>query len=382
MPGLPALCRELAVKVEAGTWRPGLHARFAVEEPKLREIFAPCFADRIVEAWLVSHMEPLLERLYIDDSYANRKGKGPLAAIGKAQKLMRQPGHVWCLQLDIKSFFCSLHRPTILKLWLEQTGRLAEPLRQRIEFISRMFLENNAAADYAVARASRALLDQVPPGKSLLYAPLDTGLPIGSVTSQHFANFYLDALDQFVKHELKIKAYLRYMDDLLLMGPDRRTLLYWRDRIAAFLARELKLALHPGKTVLSRAGQGLNYLGYRVYPHHLHLDLVTVKTLKARLDFFKHLLRPDEFPRCQRPGRGSWAKRLAAGLSPPVEAQWGLLKDLEATINSYYGLMGHAENLRLRKSLYVSHFGLLRRFFAPSGPTYASVHVKKRFLLH
>lgn len=103
-PGLSSLCRELALKVEAGTWRPGRHARFAVEEPKLREIFAPCFADRIVEAWLVSWMEPLLERLYIDDNYANRKGRGPLAAIRKAQKSMRQPGHTWCLQLDVKSF--------------------------------------------------------------------------------------------------------------------------------------------------------------------------------------------------------------------------------------------------------------------------------------
>ena len=105
-PGLVSLCRGLAVEVISGTWRPGLYTRFAVEEPKLREIFAPCFADRVVEAWLIGRqVEPALERLYINDSYANRKGKGPLAATQKAQKYMRRPGRKSCLQLDVRGFF-------------------------------------------------------------------------------------------------------------------------------------------------------------------------------------------------------------------------------------------------------------------------------------
>ena len=129
--------------------------------------------------------------------------------------------------------------------------------------------------------------------------------------------------------------------------------------------------------------QGVEYLGYRVYPHHRHVCSRTVRTLKARLDFFKHLFAPGDFPKCQWPLRGSWPGWLRdQGFEPPLQPVWPLLKRMEATINSYFGLMGHAESLQLRKELYSNHFGLLRRFFAPSDAAYTSVHVKKRFLHH
>jgi hypothetical protein len=222
-------------------------------------------------------------------------------------------------------------------------------------------------------------LSQVPAHKSLLGAAPDTGLPIGSVASQHFANFYLNGLDHFVKHELRVKSYLRYMDDLLLLGPDQASLTGWRDRIADYL-RSLRLKLHSDKEKLQRADKGLEYLGYRVYRHHLHLCTRTVNTLKARLDFFKHLLRPDEYPKRQIPVRGLWHDFAQAGFQAPVEPDLLLLKSMEATINSYFGLMGHADHFRLRRDIFHSHFGPLKKFFAPGGPDYLSVRVKKRFL--
>lgn len=138
LPGIATLCGNLADALCSHAWRPGQYTRFAVLEPKLREIFAPAFADRVVEAWLVSQVEKPLSRLFIDDSYANRKGKGTHAAIAKAQKLMRQPGHAWSLQLDVRGFFHSIHRPTLLREWLiflDQAG-LDRECRELASYIS------------------------------------------------------------------------------------------------------------------------------------------------------------------------------------------------------------------------------------------------------
>ena len=381
LPNMDRLCAELAQKLTGRSWRPGLYTRFAVQEPKLREIFAPCFADRVAEAWLTGQVEPALERLYIDDNYANRKNKGPLAAVDKVQTLMRRPGNEWALQLDFRSFFHSIHRPTLLSFWLEFLNRARlEPRRAELSaHISQAILEHDPVDHYQTRAGSRPLLAEIPAHKSLLSAAPQTGLPIGSVVSQHFANFYLNGLDHFIKHELRVKAYTRYMDDLFLLGPSPEVLLGWRDEIAAYVAG-LRLILHPGKEQLSRAAQGVEYLGYRVYPHHRHVLSRTVNTLKARLDFFKHLLAPADYPKAQCPLRGSWPAYLRERrLAPPLEPAWPLLKKMEATINCYMGLMGHADSLGLRKTLYEKHFGPLRRFFAPSKAAYDAVHVKKRF---
>ena len=190
LPGIGSLCADLAVRLLSQNWRPGRYTRFAVEEPKLREIFAPAFADRVVESWLIEWLEPALERYSIDDSYANRKGKGPLAAIRKAQKLMRGPGHLWALQLDMRSFFHSIHRPTLLALWLTflAQARLEPKRLELVIWISRVILEHNPVSLFQTVSVSRPLLALIPAHKSLLGAPPETGLPIGSVASQHFAN--------------------------------------------------------------------------------------------------------------------------------------------------------------------------------------------------
>ncbi len=389
LPGIASLCAELAEALLSRSWKPGRHTRFAVQEPKLREIFAPSFADRVVQTWLSMRMEPILERCLIDDTYATRKGKGPLAAIRKVQKYMRQPGHVWCLQLDVRGFFHAIHRPTLLRLWLDHLERQTLPsfspfskdTRDLMRFISTALLAHDAADNYTTVSCSRSLLAKVPPHKSLLHAPPDTGMPIGSATSQSFANFYLSGLDHFVKHSLRVKGYIRYMDDLLLLGPDAATLTAWRDAIAAYLHDELRLSLHPGKTHLVPARQGIAYLGYRVYPHHAHIGSRNIKALKARLDFFKHLFWPEAFPFCQKPVRGTWQGLMEAGeIVPPQAPDWLTLKRMESTINSYFGLMGHAESYGLRKMLYHKHFGPLRSFFVPADAGYIAVHVKKLFL--
>jgi hypothetical protein len=383
LPCMASLCAELAKSLVHQSWKPRRHIRFAVREPKVREVFAPSFADRIVQTWLANRMEPILERTLIDDTYANRKNKGPLAAVCKARKYMRRPGHTWCMQLDVRGFFNSIHRPTLLRLWRATLNRqnLPEPTLNLMCFISTAILEHDATTGHRMVESSRELLSSLPPHKTLIHAGADTGLPIGSTTSQHFANFYLNSLDHFVKHELRVQGYIRYMDDLLLFGPDSETLCGRRNAISVFMKEELRLALHPDKEHIRPVTQGVEYLGYHVYPHYLHPCARIVNALKDRLDFFKHLLRPEAYPLCQRPVRGVWQGLAASGeLTPPVTPDRSLLKRMEASINSYYGLMGHAQSYRLRKTLYHKHFGPLRAFFVPADAVYKSVHVKKQFL--
>ena len=296
---------------------------------------------------------------------------------------MRKSGSVWCLQLDVRGFFHSIHRPTLLRGWLAFLDGLNLPPERRelAAYISTAILEHPLADTHSTVKSSLPLLREIPPHKSLLGSPADTGLPIGSAASQHFANFYLNGLDHYIKHVLRVKGYVRYMDDLLLLGPDTATLLGQRDAIAAYCKNNLRLSLHPGKEQLSRTVQGISYLGYRVYPHYLHVGERSLNALKTRLDFFKHLFQPERFPLCQKPMRGIWQGLAESGeLTSPLPPSWPLLKRMEATINSYYGIMGHAQSYKLRKALYHKRFGPLRSFFLPADAGYSAVHVAKRFL--
>jgi hypothetical protein len=258
---------------------------------------------------------------------------------------------------------------------------MPEAKRDLMRFISVAILECDAAIGHRLVNSSRDLLMTLPPHKTLIHANADTGLPIGSITSQHFANFYLNPLDHFVKHTLRVKGYIRYMDDLLLFGPDVSALRTWRDAVSELLVRELRLTLHPAKEHLVPTVQGVEYFGYQVYPYHLHPGSRIIAALKDRLDFFKHLFDPEAYPYCRKPVRGIWQGLLQSNaLASPVAPDWPLLKRMEATINSYYGLMGHAQSYKLRKALYHKHFGPLRGFFLPADAGYKAVHAKKTFL--
>ncbi|EOI6422988.1 reverse transcriptase domain-containing protein, partial [Vibrio cholerae] len=110
----PKLCHELSTEILTNTYQPYSYHHFAITEPKLREIYAPAFRDRIAQMWIALQLAPIMENQFIDDTYANRKGKGTLAAIAKVQKLMRQPRHTWGLQLDIYSYFNSINKRELL----------------------------------------------------------------------------------------------------------------------------------------------------------------------------------------------------------------------------------------------------------------------------
>ncbi len=263
--GLLQLQRELL----AGHWQPRPSTCFVATRPKAREIHAPDFADRVVHHWLVPQLEALWEPTFIHDSYANRKGRGSHAAVRRAQQFVRQvhsgQGGGWYLQLDVANFFNSIHRSTLWRMLRTRLRRRGAPLV--VQQAAHALLRRSplhAGVQYQATAVEQA---QVPPQKRLANAPAGRGLPIGNLSSQFFANVYLDALDQFAKHVLKAKRYVRYVDDFVLFHHDREQLATWRNQIEAFLRDTLGLRL-KAEQKLCRLADGLDFLGYVIYPTH------------------------------------------------------------------------------------------------------------------
>ncbi len=231
---------QLERELLSGDYRPRGYRTFSVRDPKPRTISAAPFRDRVVHHALCAALEPVFERYAIDDSYACRKGKGQAAALDRAQAFSRR--FPWFLKLDVLHFFERIDHDVLRR----QLGRLIKD-RRALDLCDR-FLEVGAPG-------SR-------PG---------TGLPIGNLTSQHFANLYLGPLDHVIKERLRVPGYLRYMDDLLLFGPDRDAMRTWRDDVSAALAA-LDLELREDATRLGPVHAGVPFLGLRIWPRLRRLD--------------------------------------------------------------------------------------------------------------
>ncbi|MHB1057286.1 MAG: reverse transcriptase domain-containing protein [Rhodanobacter sp.] len=261
---------DLQAELDAGSWSPGPTTTFVATRPKAREIHAPPFRDRVVHHLVVPPLEAIYERRFYAHSYANRKGKGSHAAVRYAQACVRQvhsgQGGGYYLQLDIANFFISIRRD---KLWaMVKPVLLRAGLPPPIIAVTHALLRGNPLRAGVRERATLAQLALVPPHKRLCHARPRCGLPVGNLSSQFFSNIYLDALDQFVKHRLKAKRYLRYVDDFVLFHHDREQLIRWQQEIEAFLASELDLQL-KADVKLRPLSAGLDFLGYVIFPTHM-----------------------------------------------------------------------------------------------------------------
>jgi retron-type reverse transcriptase len=248
---LVALREELA----ALTYRPRGYTTFHVHEPKRRRISAAAFRDRVVHHALCLQIEPIFERSFVATSYANRVGKGTHRALDRAQLLARR--HRFVLQCDVQQFFPSLDHVILRQLLTDKIGDT-----RVLALIDRIVASGAGihAGDYAM---------QFFPGDDLLAVLRPRGLPIGNLTSQFWANVYMNPFDHFVMRELRCGAYVRYVDDFLLFGNDRALLSRWRDAIVERLA-SLRLTIHPGAHVRP-VTEGFPFLGFTVYPRRRRL---------------------------------------------------------------------------------------------------------------
>jgi hypothetical protein len=323
-----------------GTWKPGRSIFFIALKPKAREIHAADFADRVVHHALVPPLEALFEPVFIHDCYSNRTGKGTHEAVKRLQAFMKSTldrhGEAWYLQLDVRNFFNTIHRPLLFQLLNRRLGKAVRQGRlpalkaREISWCCHTLLKHHPAENL-VRRGPEWTFNRVPEYKRLAGTDKDKGLPIGNLTSQFFANVYLNELDQYIKHTLKCRCYLRYVDDMVLVHPDPETLSQWRQQIGIFLTRRLQLELKPDWR-LQPVGSGADFLGYIVRPGYLLVRRRVVDNLQRKLRRFERQLL-HRFTG----GEGGWL----LDLHPERREQ------LRATLASYLGHFKHANSVRL-----------------------------------
>jgi RNA-directed DNA polymerase len=253
------------------TYRPAPLKRFILRDPKTRAISKSAYRDRIVHHALVNVLQPIFEPRFIYDSYASREGYGTLAAVQRLERFTRRltrngrqvsrarnANEVvgYALKCDIKRYFDTVDHDTLLVI-IER--RVPD---EGVLWLTRMILQNHHSR----------------PGK---------GMPLGNWTSQFLANVYLNELDQYVKHELKAKYYIRYVDDFIILHRSQQQLNEWKSRIDAFLREQLCLELHPEKCRIIPLKKGVPFLGYRVFYHHKLLRQRNVRRIRERLRTLK-----------------------------------------------------------------------------------------------
>ena len=233
---------QLQTELHALTWQPGAYRERIIWEPKQRMIHIAPFRDRIVHQTLCAVIAPLFEETFIYDSYACRVGKGSHAAVKRLTDFLRKQGSAYVLCGDLRKYFDALPH-----------GLIMRELEWRITDDAVLTLLRRVLASHASDFIG-------PPG----FDP--RGVPIGNLTSQWFANIVGNCLDQHVKHELKCRRYVRYMDNWLLVGESKDQLRAWLAEIERLLDG-LGLVLNP-KTQIVRAADGVPFLGYRVWADH------------------------------------------------------------------------------------------------------------------
>ena len=254
--GLPNWLASIADRLSRGSFAFGRFHQFLIHDPKERIITAPCFEERVVHHAIMNVCEPVLDRWLIDDTFACRVGRGREAAVDRAMQFCRaQP---WCLKLDVRKYFDSIDHDRLLSLLKRRFKEV--PLHELFHRIVRSF------------RGAQGM-----------------GLPIGSLMSQHFANFYLGGLDRYVKEALQVRGYVRYMDDMLLWGDDRRELQHVQGECERFAGDELRLEFKPAQ--IRRVERGISFLGCRLFPTHVELNRRSKQRWKRRVRFLEKAYR-------------------------------------------------------------------------------------------
>jgi retron-type reverse transcriptase len=282
--------------LQENTYKPLPLRQFFITDPKKRLISAPAFRDRVVHHALVRIIEPIFEKRFINESFACRVGRGTHAAMQHVHKstqlAKRRWGNYYVFKGDVTKYFPSINHDI-----LKQDVRRAIRDRKILYLIDTIIDSHNTD------------------GRER------TGIPIGTLTSQLFANIYLDPLDHFLKETCQIKYYARYMDDFLIIHGDKnflRELYGWIER----LLTELKVSLNP-KTEIYHGKQGIDFCGYRIWPSHIKPRKRTVKRAKRRMRKMTMLYQKD----------------------PAV------LEHAKASLQSFLGYIMHCSGYRTTKSL-------------------------------
>jgi retron-type reverse transcriptase len=310
---------KLHYEINSKTYTPSRYISFLANSPKMREIFAPSFRDRVVHHLLVNDLEPIFEPTFIYDSYSCRKGKGIHTAVKRVQKFARRERNRYYLQLDIRNFFLSIKKRFLYELLEDEISRKVsdEILKERTLYLSKETIFTDPTENY-LFKGSRKGYKDLPKHKSLFYTSKERGLPIGNLTSQFFGNVYLNPLDQYVKRVLK-GDYVRYVDDFILFGSSKEELEEKKRSIEFVVENNLGLKLKE-QFRLRKVESGIDFLGYITFPTHILVRKRVVNNFKYKLAKFIESEKSGDEVR-------KWIEQKA----------------------SYFGHFKHADSYRLQK---------------------------------
>ncbi len=312
---------QLEAQLREQAYRPGPYTSFYVYEPKRRLVSAAPFRDRVVHHALCQVIEPIWEPRFIHTNYACRLGKGTHRALDQCHDWVRR--FRYCFHGDIVRYFPSIDHQ-IMRCLLAR--RIAD--RRTMWLIDRIL---DSGAGIQVGEYPMTYFAQDDPltrsGQGLFAALRPRGLPIGNLTSQFWANVYLHQLDKFAKHQLRCRAYLRYMDDFLLFSDDKAQLQEWKSAVRDFLAEHLRLVLHPRKSLVFPVKVGVDFCGFRIYPTHRRLRRSSVRRFVRRFRRQREAYQRGELP----------------------------LEEISTSVQSWIAHAAHGDTWRLRERLFADY---------------------------
>ena len=291
------------------TWYPQPLDWFVIKEPAVREVFAPKFRDRVVSHVLFLMISPIFERYFICDSFSCRTDKGTLVGIERLEHHIRSvtenwEKEAWSLNYDIRAYFMSINRARLYGIISETLSKNERRHPNAIDYgfadwlLRTTILERNPL-DGCVYHGNPALISLIQPGKSLRDQAPGVGIPIGDVMNQLCSNIYLNTFDQWVKRELKIRHYVRYVDDGKMLHQDREYLEECRERADEFLRENLRLSLHPNKTVITNLRETVYFLGAAIKPYRRYARNDTVARFRRKMREMNSALETGELTALQ-----------------------------------------------------------------------------------
>jgi len=262
---------------------------FVIKDPKIREIFAAVFRDRVVHHLYYNYVHEYFERTFIVDCYSCIKGRGTSYGIDRLRHhiescSLNYTKPCYILKLDIKSYFVNINRKILLKEVLSKLDRFNKKFPSRLDLELLIYLSKEIILFdptlNAIPVGNCSLWGLVPEHKSLYNAPEDCGLPLGNLTSQLFSNIYLNILDQFIiKRILHIKHYGRYVDDFFLVCNSKYVLRKLIPIIENFLKLNLQLQINHGKIIIRNALFGIEFLGAFLKQGRTYISNQTLRRL-------------------------------------------------------------------------------------------------------
>jgi hypothetical protein len=323
---------------------------FIVNEPVKREIFAADFSDRVVHHLIYNYINPILDAQFTADSYSCRAGKGTHYGVARMVQQLKECSvdytqDCYVMKLDIQGYFMSINK----HLLCEKLQAMLNPVRYTpfneqesslcwndcFDFDLLWWLMDkviwNEPTQSCIIKGQLSDWEGLPPSKSLFHTKPDCGLPIGNLTSQLFSNVYLHDFDCYVKEELEVEYYGRYVDDFVIMHHSKAFLLDALEKIKRYLFEKSGLVLHPNKIYLQHYSKGFSFLGVYIKPHRCYIGKRTRKKFLATV-------------------RASDEKETEKD-----ETGWSRKKMIKVrnSLNSYLGIMKHYDTYRLRRKVLV-----------------------------